>query len=68
MKNVILSIQMYKPNTTDDYDSFTFTNCTSSENSIDKSIPTLLIRFPYDLSFFCLKSLILYAKNKTFKN
>ena len=52
---------MYVLNITDDSDNITLPNCTDNENSIDKTIPTLLLTIPCGLSFLCSTGLMLYT-------
>ena len=49
---------------TDDYDNFTFSNCTDEENIIDIIIPTLILTIPCGSSFLCLMSSMIYTLTK----
>ena len=58
---------------TDDYDIMTLTNCTDDENSIDITMPTLILTKPCCISSLYLKSLMSLLSlmsihiNETFK-
>ena len=52
---------MYVLKIIDDYDIFTFSNCTKYEKNCDKVIPTILITKPCDISFLTSKSLMIYT-------
>ena len=48
-----------------EYDNMTLSNCIFKENDFDINVPTIFLTIPFDLSFLCLMSLMVYTLIKT---